>query len=130
MNEINIPYHLAIPTIICVIGLVVLLFYRKKIYPRNKIFWLSVTVFLILYLLIVASATCEDIYCQWDLNRYDINKDGIFSGQEITQEQKIAMQKLTNDVGRNFSFISGFIFALIISSIVYVFGILLSKLRN
>jgi hypothetical protein len=127
MDEITIPYHLAIPTIICVVGLGVLLFYRKKLFPKNKVFWGSITVFLVLYLLIVAGATYDDIYYQWDLNRYDLNKDGIFSGQEITQEQKNAMERLTNDVGRNFSFITGFIFTLIISSMVYVVGLLFSK---
>jgi energy-coupling factor transporter transmembrane protein EcfT len=130
MNAIVVPYHLLIPTVLCIVGLVVVLFYRKKKYKKIKVFWICVTVFLVLYLLIVASATYDDIYCQWKLNSYDINKDGIFSGQEITQEQKAAMQKLTNDVGRNFSFISGFIFALTISLIIYIVGLLLSKLKR
>lgn len=129
MNTITIPYHLTIPAIICVIGLGILFFYRKKFFQKNKVFWISVTVFFVLYLLIVASATYDDIYYQCNLNRYDLNKDGIFSGQDITKEQEAAMQRLTNDVGRNFSFIIGFIFALIISSIVYIIGLLFSKSR-
>ena len=120
MDAITIPYRLAIPIVICVVGLGVLLFYRKKFFQKNKMLWISAIVFLILYLLVVASAIYDDIYYQWDLNRYDLNKDGIFNGQEITQEQKNAMQRLTNDIGRNFSFITGFIFALIISAMVWV----------
>jgi hypothetical protein len=81
-----------------------------------------VTVFLIIYLLVVGSSTYYDIYYQWDLNRYDLDKDGFFGGQEITNEQQAAMQRLTNDVGRNLSFITGFIFAGIISAIVYLFA--------
>ena len=59
-------------------------------------------------------ATFDDIYYQWDLNRYDLDKDGMFSGEEITDQQNEAMRKLTSDTGRNFSFITGFVMALII----------------
>ena len=130
MDEITIPYHLVIPTIICIVGLGTIFFFRKKLFSRNKVLWISVTTFLVFYLLVVAGAAYDDLYCQWDLNRYDLNKDGIFSGQEITEKQKAAMQKLTNDVGRNFSFITGFIFAFIISSVVYVMGLLFTKFKK
>ncbi|MBK9794342.1 MAG: hypothetical protein IPP60_14915 [Sphingobacteriales bacterium] len=56
-------------------------------------------------------ATFDAIYYQLDLNRYDLNKDGMFGGKEITNEQNEAMRKLTSDTGRNFSFITGFVFA-------------------
>ncbi len=85
------------------------------------------TVFLAAYLFVVGNATYNDIYYQWDLNRYDLDKDGIFGGQEITKEQEAAMQRLTNDVGRNFSFVTGFIFALLLSGTVYLFGRLKSR---
>jgi hypothetical protein len=79
-------------------------------------------VFFVVYLFIVGGALYEDIYYQWDLNRYDLNKDGLFNGQEVTKDQTLAMQKLINDVGRNFSFMSGFIFALAVTGIVYFVG--------
>ena len=124
MNETTIPYHLAIPSILCVVGLLTILIKRKKLFAdrKRKIFWISVTVFLILYLFFVGSATYDDIYYQWDLNRYDLDKDGFFSGKEITKEQMAAEFKLTNDVGRNFSFVTGLIFSAIISSIVFIVG--------
>jgi tetrahydromethanopterin S-methyltransferase subunit G len=130
MDEITIPYHLVIPIIICIVGLGTIFFLRKKLFPRNKVLWISVTVFLFFYLLIVAGAAYDDLYCQWDLNRYDLNKDGLFSGQEITEKQTAAMQRLTNDVGRNLSFITGFIFAFIISSVVYIMGLLFTKFKK
>lgn len=80
------------------------------------------TVFLVVYLYIVGSSTYDDIYYQLDLNRYDLDKDGFFSGEEINKEQEAAMNRLTNDVGRNFSFMTGFIFAGFISAIVYIVG--------
>ncbi len=130
MDEITIPYHLAIPTIICVVGLVIILIYRNRLFSKKKLFWTSLTIFLVLYLFIVGSATFDDIYYQWDLNRYDLDKDGMFGGVEITDEQNEAMRKLTNDTGRNFSFITGFIFALFISTAVYISGRVILKLKR
>ena len=130
MDEVTIPYHLATPTTICVIGLVAILFYRKRLFSNNKLLWTSVTVFLILYLLIVGRATFDAIYYQWDLNRYDLDKDGMFGGKEITDQQNEAMRKLTSDTGRNFSFITGFAFALIISTVVYTSGRVILKLKR
>jgi len=74
----------------------------QKTILKNKLFWASLTVFLVLYLFIVGSTTFDDIYYQWNLNRFDLNKDGMFGGVEITDEQNEAMRKLTNDTGRNF----------------------------
>lgn len=130
MDGITIPYHLATPTTICVVGLLTILFYRKRLFSKNKLLWASVTVFLVLYLLIVGRATFDDIYYQWDLNRYDLDKDGMFGGIEITDQQNEAMIKLTSDTGRNFSFITGFVFALIISIAVYISGRVILKLKR
>jgi hypothetical protein len=125
LDEINIPYHLATPTAICVVGLVALIFYRNKLFSNNKLLWTSIIVFLVIYLLIVGRATFDAIYYQWDLNRYDLDKDGMFDGTELTDEQNEAMRKLTSDTGRNFSFITGFVFALIISTTIYISGLLI-----
>lgn len=130
MTEITIPYHLAIPTIFSIIGLFSIAFYNKLIFHKNKWLWKSVTLFFVLYLLIVGNATLRDIYYQWNLNRYDLDKDGMFSGKEITPEQSEAMLKLIRDTGRNFSFITGFIFAAIISTIVYISGLIISALSK
>ncbi len=130
MDEITIPYHLATPTTVCVVGLLIILFYRKRLFSKNKLLWASVTVFLVLYLLIVGRATFDAIYYQWDLNRYDLDKDGMFGGIEITDQQYEAMRKLTSDTGRNFSFITGFVFALIISTAVYISGRVILKLKR
>lgn len=121
MNEISVPYHLVTPAILCIIGLIVICVFRKNLLGK-KLFWLSITVFLVVYCYIVASATFQDIYYQWDLNRYDLDKDGFFGGVEITAEQQEAMRRLTNDVGRNFSVLTGFIFAALVSVGVYIFG--------
>jgi len=128
VNDITVHYHLAIPTLISVLGLVTIVIFRKRLFSRDKWLWTSLTVFLVVYLFIVGSAMYDDIYYQLDLNRYDLDKDGLFGGEEITKDQEAAMQRLTSDVGRNFSFITGFIFALIVAGGVYIFGRLKSKL--
>jgi hypothetical protein len=130
LNEITIPYHLAIPSLICIIGLVVIFIYRKRLFSKNKLFWTCVTVFLVLYVCIVGGATYYDLFYQWNLNRYDLNKDGMFGVEEMTTEQEEAMRKLTNDTGRNFSFITGFLFAAIISTMVYIIGRLTLKRKD
>jgi hypothetical protein len=130
LDEITIPYHLVTPTIICLVGLGSILFYRKRLFSKNKLLWTSVTVFLVLYLFIVGSATYDAIYYQWDLNRYDLDQDGMFGGTEITHEQNEAMRKLTSDTGRNFSFITGFVFALIVSTTIYISGRIILNMKR
>gem|GEM_PF-740089 len=128
LTEITIPYHLAIPTILCIVGLVTILYFRQGLFSNNKGLWVSVTVFLVIYFFIVGSATYYDIYYQWDLNRYDLDNDGFFGAQEITKDQEAAMQRLINDVGRNFSFVTGLIVALVVSGTVYLGGRLKTRL--
>ncbi len=62
------------------------------------------------------------IYYQIELNSYDLNQDGFFSGNEITPGQEVAMQKVVSDVGRNFSLITGGIYALMLAIITFIIG--------
>jgi len=128
MNPITLPYHLLLPCIICVFFLSLIFLKRKYLHGKTtKWAWMSVTLFLIIYATILGIATSLDIYYQWNLNNFDLNKDGFFSGKEITEAQKIAMNKLVNDTGRNFSIIIGFLFALIPAFTLFVWGILFNK---
>jgi len=130
MSPITIPYHLAIPSLVCIIILILIGFKRKKLFKQKKMRWLSITLFLLLYLIIVGTATYNDIFYQWDLNKYDLDKDGFFGRVEITEAQKKVMLKLTSDTGRNLSFITGLIFAFIISTAVYLSGLFLKKVKT
>lgn len=96
---------------------------RKRIFGNGKLkwFWISLTVFFLFCLFIVGGATYDYIYAQWNSNKFDLNQDGFFDGNEITPEQQAAMINLTSDTGRNFSFITGLIFSGIIA--LFVFGI-------
>ena len=91
---------------------------------------MSILFFLIIYTIIVGSATFEDIYCQWDLNKYDLNMDGVFSGNEINTNQQAALERLINDLGRNFTVFTGLIFSGVISLFVFIIGTGIEKYRK
>lgn len=97
---------------------------------KRKLLWISILTFFLLYLFIVGSATYEDIYAQWNVMRFDLNKDGLFSGDEITTEQTEAMRLLINDVGRNFAFFTGIIFSGLIAIFVFVSGKIIQFIRK
>jgi len=71
-----------------------------------------------------------DTLYQWKLNQFDLNNDGFFNKTELTKEQKEASFKLTNDVGRNFSFISGLFVSGLFSLTIYISGLFIKKLKK
>src|SRR4051812_24338786 len=104
MNEITVPWHFVVTGVVSLVALIFLLSLRKRIIQgKNRPLYFSMLSFVCVYLLIVCYSAAIDVYYQWDLNRYDLDKDGIFSGAELTPQQKVAMAKLINDVGRNLS---------------------------
>jgi len=124
MNEISIPYHLIIPSIISILILGIIFFKRKRIFKNGKWkwFWISLTVFFLFYLLIVGGATYGDISSELTLQKFDLNGDGNFSDNEITPEQIKAERNVISDTGRNFSFIIGLICSVIIAIFVFIVG--------
>lgn len=132
MSKISLPYHLIIPSIISILILGTIIYKRKTLFKNGKWkwFWISFTIFFLFYLFIVGGATCSDIYAQWNLNKFDLNKDGVFSGNEITTEQSKAMRNLISDTGRNFSFITGLIFSGLIAFFVFVIGKIVEYIKK
>lgn len=132
MSKISIPYHLIIPSIISILILVTIIYKRKTLFKNEKWkwFWISFTIFFLFYLFIVGGATYSEIYAQWNLNKFDLNKDGFFSGNEITTEQRKALKNLTNDTGRTFSFITGLIFSGIIAFFVFIIGKIVQSIKK
>jgi len=124
MTPITMPYHLFIPALISLILFLLILVRLKKIFisSRNKTIWVSILLFLLIYTFIVGNAMFDDIYCQWDLNKYDLNMDGVFSENEINTEQHAAYERFINDLGRNFSVFSGLLFSGIISLFIFIVG--------
>jgi len=82
--------------------------------------------FIVVYLLIVMSVYVYDFYLQYKVSTFDLNGDGVISNTESIPEYLEYSSRLTNDVGRNFAPITGFIFAFSCS----VFFYLLLRLRK
>ena len=112
MENITVKKHLVIALIFAIL----ILIYSFKSKHKRK---LLINLFLGTYILIIAYVILYDIYLQNNLNSFDIDNNGFFSGSEITIEQKKAMQKLSSDTGRNFSFITGLFYSAILSGILY-----------
>lgn len=112
MENITVKKHLVIALIFAILFLI----FSFKFKHKRK---LLINLFLGTYILIIAYVILYDIYLQNNLNSFDIDKNGFFSGNEITIEQKKAMQKLSSDTGRNFSFIIGLFYSAILSGIIY-----------
>ena len=112
MENITVKKHLVIALIFAIL---ILIFSFKSKHKRK----LLINLFLGTYIVIIAYVIFYDIYLQYYLNSFDIDKNGFFNGDEITTEQKKAMQKLSSDTGRNFSFITGLFYSAILSGILY-----------
>lgn len=121
MFKINLPYHLIIPAMISAL---VLTYKRKTLFKVGnwKWYWISFTVFLLSYLFLIGGATYSSITSEIALQKYDLNDDGFFNGNEITSDQKLALTKVTADTGRNFVIITGLVFSAIIGLIVFAIG--------
>ena len=112
MENITVKKHLVIALIFAIL---ILIFSFKSKHKRK----LLINLFLGTYIVIIAYVIFYDIYLQYYLNSFDIDKNGFFNGDEITTEQKKAVQKLSSDTGRNFSFITGLFYSAILSGILY-----------
>ncbi len=132
MNEISLPYHLLIPSLISILILVFIVVNKKMFFRQGKWrwFWIGAIVFFGVYLLIVAGAAYLDISYKLALQRFDLNGDGFFTMGEITTEQKEAMRKVISDTGRNFSIITGLIFSGIITLFVFAGGKIMEYINS
>ena len=112
MENITVKKHLVIALIFAIL---ILIYSFKSKHKRI----LLINLFLGTYIVIIAYIIFYDIYLQYYLNSFDIDKNVFFNGDEITIEQKKAMQKLSSDTERNFSFITGLFYSAILSGIIY-----------
>jgi len=123
---IEYPSFLIIPALISgMILLLIILLYKRTFKSERKNLWIGVAVFLVSYSLIVGSVALVDIHYQKELYKFDLNKDGVFSGNEITTEQEAAMFRVAYDLGRNLSVFT----AAFLSGISGLFAYLISWVR-
>lgn len=86
---------------------------------------LALLTFFSSYTFITASSVYDTIDIELLASKYDLNKNGLYEETELTEEAKKELAKISNDTGRNFSIITGFFFALILSLFVFISSSLL-----
>ena len=95
------------------------LFIKTRTEEPNWIVYFIISVILS-YALIVLSVWSMGRHYQYELNKYDYNSDGMFSGEEITPEMEKAMDRLTHDTGRTFAPITAAIVSPLYNSFWFV----------
>lgn len=131
MRTITISYHLLIPVLLSIACLVYSLYNRSKIMTkRTKSYHTALCCFFFSYALLVGWCLYLDLLYQSNLNQFDLNNDGFFSGAEINDAEKKAMEDLIKDTGRNFSFLVGLVYSFVLSAIVYGVARLFSYLKK
>lgn len=76
--------------------------------------------FCIGYIFLLSGIYLYEIYLEHKLLSFDLNRDGIFSGDENTVEQGSYMSLLINDTARRFAPIVGIIFSFTQSILFYL----------
>lgn len=111
-------YPSIIGILISLLCIVVLFFIRNKVAnPYGRSIWRSAFVFFALYILILGSVAIHNQYLEFQVDSFDLNNNGNIEMEEYTDEYRIASEKVTRDTARNFAFLTGAIFSLVISSL-------------
>ena len=100
---------------------------RAKVLPIKGLGKLAGISFVVLYVFIVGSVQLFDYQLKKELDSFDLDGDGSFSSVEFTPEAEEAMDRYTQDTGRTFAPITGFIFSSVYVGFVFGFIGLLKK---
>lgn len=106
-------------------ALIILFFRNKEIIRRKGL--VSFINFTFIYIVIIGSAWAYDSYLNFMLESFDLDKDGIFSIEEQTADQKRYMELVSNDLGRNLIPYIGLLFA-VVHSVVFFLVLLAIRL--
>jgi len=116
----ELPSFLCYPPLISGLLLILVISaYKWTLKSTFKKFWISFSLFLFIYTLIVGMAAQIDIQIQNDLERYELNNEGLYTEDEAAVFHEATMDKLINDVGRNFTVFTGLFISGIFSLIIY-----------
>jgi len=115
------PYSLVAFLIIVPFFILLTFFYKKSSTSSIKKYVLLN--FLIIYIVICISAYTYDLYIDYKLGIFDIDGDGFLSPKEATSEAQKYYDLKVNDLGRNLSFVTGFLTAFT-HSFIFIFMLL------
>ena len=119
-------YHQILPVLISLLGIIILILFRKKVPKRSYLFslWVSGIVFFSVYIILIVSTAMLDAHYWAEYNSYDLNGNGSMDKSERTEEFLKAQKNVTNDTARNLVSITGVIFSFLISIIVLIVGLI------
>ena len=100
----------------------------SRVLPATHKIKLALIAFFVLYAFIVVSAEVQDWLIQEELYKYDLDGNKSFSQEELTPEAEVAMENFTNDTGRTFAPITGFIFSFLYVSLFFLMAKLIETL--
>jgi hypothetical protein len=81
----------------------------------------------LVYAFIIVSVAYVEHKLDIELAAFDLNGDGFFSGNEITQNQEKAMYRVTSDTGRTFAPYTGTVFSVFYFLVVWFLLFIISK---
>ena len=127
-------YHLTIflPLATSLVAVIYLINIKKKISKSSLKYdlWISVLLFFVIYFLIVSASAINGAYIQFVYDSYDINNNGFIENNEKTDGFDQAMLDVISDTARNFAFITGAIFSLILSLGNFLIRIIVRKIKK
>ena len=106
------------------------LLYKRQLFPKLRSAWLFLICCLIVYGLILAHVYLIETRLESELNAFDLNGDGFFSGPELTAAQEIAMNRVISDTGRNFAPFTGIILAPILGAFAFALVKMVGMVRQ
>ena len=104
--------------LVCPVFVLILSYFKAL--PVSGLFKLSIISFIVIYGLYVGASELLDIRLRSELDSFDLNGDGSFSGNEITPDSEAAMKRMGSDTGRTFAPLVGVFISLIYN--LFFFG--------
>ena len=124
----NTFYYLYLP----LLALPLLLMFLRKVVLKNRIKqeWVVLINIVATYLLIIAGTMALEYYFNSQLTAFDLNGDGLFTGEEVTAEQQAAQREVERMSARTLAPATGAIFAFFYSALFYCALIVIGSIKN
>lgn len=105
---------------------------RKRVKGKHQLTLPKIAFFstLLFYIILIISTIYLKCKYQHDLDAFDTNSDGLFTGNEISEAQQTAMKNVTSDTGRNFVPFTGIIFSIIYYILLLPILIIFDKINT
>lgn len=130
-NSIIMIAHYLQPIIIS-LCIIIVLFWNRGVVIKKIGFrwWIHIAGYIAIYTTIVCLVFYQELILNMQLQEFDLNKDGIFTGDEVTIDQRSLMRRLAKDTARKFSIYTGLVYSLIITFVLYLIDLVRIRVWN